>query len=176
MDKLNFDDVPEVEVVKEPLTLSDFSIEDVTPEPLVSDGVYKGHIVDTALSQDAGYVRWKVSLQGNEGLVCNDGVTSVDGVQLEYLLWLPILGDEAKKSKFSALTEKQVRTNGVIKFCKDMQLELHDPKKVVDSLTHGVNNRTWIGMPVVVTAKNEAGKKAYAGKMFTRIKKMEKGL
>lgn len=166
-----FDDV---EVPVSELTLSDFSVDDVKEEPRVADGVYKGCIVETVLTE--GYIRWKVSLNGNEGLLCTDDVTTVDGSQIDYRTWLPIKGDEKQKSKFGSLSEAQVKINKIVKFIKSLALKVGGRKvRGLADLVEGVNNKAWIGLPVIVAVKNVAGKKENAGKIYTNIVSMEKG-
>ena len=171
-DILDFSDI--TEALKD-VSLADFSMESEKPEPRVADGVYKGHVVDTSYVGDSGYLNWKISLQGNEGLFCDDGISTVDGSQVEHRLWFPIKGDESKKAKFGAMSEWQNKVNIVVKFCRDAGLVLNNPKQVLESLIRGVNDRSFIGFSVVVTVKNVAGKKEHAGKIFTRVIKMEKG-
>ena len=135
-------------------------------DPLLPDGTYKGIVVKVDLLPDIMVVKFTVQFQGNEGLVCTDGITPIDGKESTYTLWLPKKGDECVKSQFSSLTKRQEAIRGIKKFSDAMDISIGTDKDISEA----INDQKWLSIPVFAKVKSRAAD----GNIYNQIKKLER--
>lgn len=149
---------------EEPALNTDFDLEDeYKPEPLVSNGNYRGNIIGVVLDVEQSAIVWKVALAENGG-VMSDGETPVDGSHHYCRNWLPKPGDEDEMTKNGRSTKRQSKINMMKRFADDMKISMNTPAIIAESIT----NQDWIGIGVIATISiNE-----YMGVVRNQIDKM----
>ena len=154
-----FDDVP--------MNVEPFNVEtEFVADPLVPDGTFKGLITKVELKPENGILEFTVTLEGNEGIYCSDGVTPIDGKISRYALWLPRKGDELLKSKFTALTVRQDRIRAIKKFSNKMNIIIGNDQDILLA----IERHEWISIPVLASIKS----RPFGGVLYNQIKKMER--
>jgi len=105
----------------------DFNLEqDYIPTPIVPGGSYKGAITKMSFSEEAQMLAITATLNNNGG-VCSDGTTEIDGSTATLRVWFPKEGDRDTPTGSGRQTKWQWKINQI--------------KKVADNLGFNLNTR-----------------------------------
>jgi hypothetical protein len=152
------DDIADMEKPAGPEELvsdMDFTDEVYKPIPLVPNGPYLGNIVEVKYIKAKYAITWDVVLDDN-GIVCSDGETPVDGTKHRYNIWLPKPGDEQLYTASGKQTKRQFKINSIMDFAARMGISAPDPKSAIAAIAAGMEDGSWIGTPVqVVISQSE---------------------
>jgi len=142
----------------------DFNFEDDSKEPgLVPDGTYHGNIISVAYDPERMSIAWKVTLVENGG-VCTDDETEIDGCQLTFNNWLPRPGDENEMTASGRTNKRQSKINMMAEFMKKMNLS----EATVGEVITAVENAEYVGLEVDL----KVGTREWQGAVFNEIQKM----
>ena len=148
----------------EDMESAEFNLEEeYKPTPLVPGGRYLGNITGVKYVQEDETVLWEVVLDENGG-VCNDGETPVDGVKLFTRNWLPKVGDECEMTKDGKMNKRQAKVNMLKRFQDDMKIDMNSKSIILSS----IQNQEWLGAAVLL----DVGVREYEGRFFNEIKRM----
>ena len=142
----------------------DFNFEDDSKLPgLVPGGVYHGNVTAVSYDPEKYCVVWAVTLADNGGL-CTDDETPIDGQTLRFNNWLPKPGDENEQTSSGRSTKRQAKINMLAEFIKRMQFV----ETTAGEFLEAVSNAEYIGREVEVVV----GNREYQGSVFNEIQKM----
>jgi len=143
---------------------SDFNVDsDYKPTPIAMGGTYNGNVTGVKLDPKHACVVWDVSLADNDGAVCNDGETPVDGIQLSYRNFLPKANDKNELNK-RGIPKFQSKINMLKQFSEGMEINMN----TFDEIKEAIENAEWIGIPVTVKVSVDS----YQGRPLNRIDNM----
>ena len=133
------------------------------PSPLVPGGRYRGSVYAVKYNPKDNTIDWEIALNNNGG-VCSDGCTPIDGVHVDYRNWLPNVGDENEMTKKGKTTKRQAKINMLKDFADNMKLGNLTSARIKEAL----QNMEWVGREVfaVVTISE------YQGRFFNRVDSM----
>jgi len=138
--------------------------ENVSETALVNPGEYFGSIIETTLNDESNFIKFKISLNNNEGMCMSNGETPVDGVHLDYLIWLPKPGDEEEMIK----SGRETKANWKLKNLKKALTAIQAPQKAWLDIKEAILNGEWNGLDIkVLTSINE-----YNGEVREQVDKM----
>ena len=124
----------------------DFDLEsEFKPFPLIPQGTYHGSVTNIIFDSEKQSINWQVTLNENGGL-CNDGETPVDGVQLGYSNWLPLPGDETAPDRSGRGTKRQAKINMMKQFADNMKINMNSKAIIAKAIVE----KEWIGLAVDV--------------------------
>jgi len=133
---------------------------DYKPTPLVISGPYFGNIKEAKLDTKTASVIFNIVLDGNGEATCNDGETSVDGIEVESRLWLPKANDKNELNKKGNMTKFQSKVNMIQSFCERTGMNC----KTFTAIQEAIDDSEWIGWQVVAQVEVET----YQGRQFNR--------
>lgn len=142
----------------------DFNLDtDVKIPGLVPDGTYHANVVSVAYDAEKACIIWKVALTENGGL-CSDDETPVDGTTHEFKNWLPKAGDENERTTSGKQTKRQAKINMLGEFMAKMQLK----EKTAGEILEAVENAEYVGLEIDVKLST----REWNGSVFNDIQKM----
>jgi hypothetical protein len=118
------------------------------PFPLVPNGTYHGSVTNVSFDPEKQVINWQLTLNENGGL-CNDGETPVDGVQLMFNNWLPLVGDENVTDRSGRGTKRQAKINMLSQFAGNMKINMNSAKIISQAIV----NKEWIGLAIDAKVK-----------------------
>jgi hypothetical protein len=118
------------------------------PFPLVPNGTYHGAVTDVKFDSERQAINWQVTLNENGGL-CNDGETPIDGTQHTYSNWLPLIGDENTPDKSGRGNKRQAKINMLKQFADNMKVNMNSGAII----SKAIIEKEWIGLAVDVKIK-----------------------
>jgi hypothetical protein len=143
---------------------SDFNVDsDYKPTPIAIGGNYSGNVTGVKLDSKHACIVWDVSLAENDGVVCSDGETEVDGIQLEYRNFLPKVNDKHELNR-RGVSKFQSKVNMLKQFSEGMGINMN----TLSIIREAIENAEWIGIPVTVKVSIES----YAGRPINKITSM----
>jgi hypothetical protein len=135
---------------------SDFNVEaEWKPIPLVPNGTYHGAVTDVKFNPELQSIQWQVTLNENGGL-CNDGETPVDGTQHTYNNFLPKPGDENTPDRSGRGSKRQAKINMLKQFADNLKVNMNTKELIAKAIV----NKEWIGIAVDAKIKIEEFKDA----------------
>jgi len=142
----------------------DFNLTEDYKEPgLIPDGTYHANVTSVVFDREKSCFTWKVTLAENGG-VCTDDETAIDGNTLEFKNWLPKPGDEKEMTASGRMTKRQSKINSLAKFMKKMQLK----EETVPQILEAIDNAEYIGLEVDINI----GTKVFNDTTFNEVKDM----
>lgn len=142
----------------------DFNFEEDAKLPgLVPDGTYHGAITFAAFDDTKNAIVWKVTLADNGG-VCTDEETEIDGQVLDFTNWLPKPGDENERTSSGKQTKRQAKINMMAEFMKKMQFA----QTTVGEVLEAIDDQEYIGTDVEI----QVGSREWQGQIFNEVKRM----
>lgn len=143
---------------------ADFDTEqDYKPTPLVPGGRYRGSVAGVKYNPKDNTIDWDIALNQNGG-VCTDGSTTIDGVHMDYRNWLPNAGDENEMTRKGKMTKRQAKINMLKDFADGMKLGALSTARIKEAL----QNMEWVGREVQVVVVI----KEYQGRHFNSVDSM----
>jgi len=142
----------------------DFSLEDeYKPEPLIPKSNCRGNVLGVNVDAERSAIVWKVALAEN-GTMCTDGKTPVDGQHVYFRNWLPKPGDENEMEANGRVTKRQGKINRLKRFADGMAINMDTPQTIASS----IEDQIWVGSPVVCSIDfNE-----YQGNISNQVQRM----
>ena len=114
----------------------DFNLEeDVLPVPLIPGGHYEAVVQTVSYDQEKFAIVWQLGLQNNGGM-CSDDETKIDGKVLYYRNWLPRPTDDDQK--------KQNKLRMLKKFAEKMEIDFNTSIAIMTA----INESTLMGKEV----------------------------
>lgn len=142
----------------------DFNLEDeFKPTPLIPGGKYYGNVVKVKELKEDSTIMWEIVLADNGG-VCTDGETPVDGRRLFMRNWLPKVGDEGEMTKDGAMNKRQAKINMLSKFAGDMKVNMNS----MQIIRRALEGQEWLGLAVIV----DVTVREFEGRFSNDIKRM----
>ena len=142
----------------------DFNFEEDAKLPgLVPNGTYHGSVTGVSYDDEKKAIVWTVALNDNGGM-CTDDETPIDGNTLTFTNWLPRPGDDQERTSSGKQTKRQAKINMMAEFMKKMQL----PQTTVGEVLEAIQNAEYIGTDVDV----QVGCREWQGSMFNEIQRM----
>jgi len=143
---------------------TDFNILEEVKEPgLIPDGTYHGSITSVAYDREKFTINWRVTLLENGGL-CTDDETPVDGSTLFFTNWLPKPGDESEMIASGRMTKRQSKINQLGKFITGMKLD----ETSISAIAKAIEDAEYIGLEVTI----KVGTSEYQGVVRNEVKNM----
>ena len=139
---------------------------DYKPTPLIIGGTYKGTIKSVKMNNKLAAVEFMIVLNGNEGVTCTDGETTVDGIEVESKLWLPKANDKNELNKKGNMTKFQSKVNMLKSFGERTELNVNS----FDKIQEAIGDQEWIGHSVLARVDVEV----YQGRQFNRCNDFSK--
>lgn len=133
---------------------------DYKPTPLAIGGSYKGNIKGVKLDPKTSRVIFNIVLEGNDDVLCSDGETPVDGIEMDSSLWLPKAGDKEALNKKGNMTKFQSKINMMRSFAERTGFNVNS----FAAIKEAVDDAEWIGTPVIAKVDIEV----YQGRQFNR--------
>lgn len=117
----------------------DFTSDDVVENPLLPDNTYDGAISKCEVNLAKSYLRFSVTLNGNEGLYMTDGDTPADGAVVDYTIWLPKIGDEKEPTASGRGNKKDSKIRSFFTSMKLLQLtdQVSSPSDLIEMMQGG---------------------------------------
>lgn len=137
--------------------------EEYKAPPLVPGGKYYGAVVKVSYKADDISILWEVALSDNGGM-CSDGTTPVDGIRLFNRNMLPKPGDESELTKDGRMNKRQAKVNMLKKFADDMKIDMNSMAIIKAAL----QNQEWLGIPVIVDVTITE----YEGRFMNNVKRI----
>jgi len=123
---------------------ADFNVdEEAMDEPLVPDGTYNGSVTSVKFYPEGQNIKFYITLADNGGM-CTDGETPVDGAIMPLTVWLPRSGDKDEMTKSGRQTKYQWKVNNMKKVANKLGISLNTPDQIMDA----INNSEWVGIEV----------------------------
>lgn len=143
---------------------TDFDLNAEAKEPgLIPNGTYHGNIIGVKHDPEKNSINWKTTLAENGGM-CSDGETPIDGATLICRNWLPRPGDEKIPTKDGRSNKRQTKINMLASFAKDLGVQMNTMPEIMESIDNG----EWIGLEVELAIET----REWDGRVFNDIKKM----
>jgi hypothetical protein len=148
----------------DPNMVADFNAEEeYKATPLVPSGSYNAAVTNVTFEPEQKAIVWQFTLKDNGG-VCSDGDTPVDGAVMDYKNWLPVPGDENTMTKNGRNTKRQSKINMIAEFSKAMGIDMNSPHAIMSAM----ESREWIGLETRILV----GVREYEGKFYNEIKRV----
>lgn len=117
--------------------------EEYTEDPLVPDGTYNGSITSVKFYPEGQNIKFYITLADNGGM-CTDGETPVDGATVPLTIWLPRAGDKDEMTKSGRQTKHQWKINTMKKVAGKLGISMNNPDQIDEAIT----NSEWVGIEV----------------------------
>lgn len=146
---------------------TDFNLDDeYKAPPLIPKGNYHAAVMEVKYVPDDNTIDWTFTLQNNGG-VCSDGKTQIDGQHLTYRNWLPKQGDENELTKDGKQTKRQAKINMLAQFAKQVGINMNDAKTILKAIA----DQEWLGMEVTLKVRN----REFEGRIFNDTERVLQG-
>lgn len=143
---------------------TDFNIHDEAKEPgLIPDGTYHASVTSAVHDKEKFTFSWRVTLLDNGGM-CTDDETPVDGSTLFFTNWLPKPGDESEMISSRRMTKRQSKINQLSKFANGMKLD----ETSITAIAKAIEDAEYIGLEVTI----KVGTSEYQGVVRNEVKNM----
>ncbi len=160
---VNSEDTPAPDYVPD-VAAGEFNLdEEFKPTPLVPGGKYYGNVMKVTRDKEKQTILWEVVLAENGGM-CSDGETPVDGRRLFTRNYLPKPGDESEMTSDGSMNKRQAKVNMTKKFADDMKISMNS-LAIID---RAIAESEWIGKPVIM----DVTVREYEGRFSNDIKRM----
>ena len=146
--------------------MTDFNLEEeYKPDPLIPGGNYTAHCTKAEFSAKDKTIVFEWTLVDNGG-VCSDGETPVDGRKLWSRVWLPRPGDDVEMTKDGRSSKRQAKINMMTDFSQRLGINM----STLQALTEALENQEWVGLAVVLNINT----REWEGKISNEVKKATK--
>lgn len=102
---------------------------DAKSDPLVPQGSFIGRVTKAAFASNGESLVLSVALNEN-GKMCTDGETPVDGITMNFFIRLPIASHKGIKTASGKQDKWQWEVNSLAKAAKDLMVDLATPEKI----------------------------------------------
>lgn len=142
----------------------DFDLQAEAKEPgLIPNGTYHGNVTEVKDDSEKNSINWKITLADNGGM-CSDGETPIDGATLVYQNWLPKFGDDKIPTKDGRSNKRQTKINMLKQFAEGLGVLMNNKTEIMESISNG----EWIGLEVEL----EVNTRQWENRVFNNIKRM----
>ena len=146
--------------------MTDFNLEEeYKADPLIPGGKYSAHCTKAEFNSKEKTIIFEWTLAENGG-VCSDGETPVDGRKLWSRVWLPRPGDDVEMTKDGRSSKRQAKINMMAQFSQRLGIDMSTLAK----LTEALENQEWVGLEAVL----DISTREWEGKISNEVKKASK--